>query len=72
MLFVLTNAPTTFMDLINRVFTNYLDSFVIVFIHDIFVYSKNKSDHMGHFKVMLKVLEEHQLFAKYITNLSFG
>ena len=51
MSFSLTNAPATFMDLINRVFRNYVDSFVIVFIDDILVYSKNESDHMGHLRV---------------------
>ena len=53
------------MDLMNRVFQNYLDSFVIVFINDIFVYSKNEDDHMGHLRVVLQTLKEHQLYAKY-------
>ena len=53
------------MDLMNRVFQNYLDSFVIVFINDIFVYSKNEDDHMGHLRLVLKTLKEHQLYAKY-------
>ena len=47
MYFDLTNALATFMDLMNRVFQNYLDSFVIVFIDDILVYLKNEEDHMG-------------------------
>ena len=46
MSFRLTSAPTTFMDLMNRVFQSYLDSFFIVFIDDIFVCSKNKGDEM--------------------------
>ena len=66
MSFSLTNAPATFMDLMNRVFRNSQDAFVIVFIDDILVYSKNESDHMGHLRVVLQILKEHQLFAKYI------
>ena len=53
------------MDFINKVFRNYLDSFVIVFIHDILVYSKSEDDHMGHLRIELQVLKEHQVFAKY-------
>ena len=53
------------MDLIIRVFRNYLESFVIVFINDILVYSKSEDEHMNHFGVVLQVLKEHQLFAKY-------
>ena len=65
MSFRLTNAPTTFMDLMNRVFRNYLDSFVIVFINNILVYLKNEGDHMNHLRVVLQVLKENQLFAMY-------
>ena len=65
MSFGLTNAPTTFMDLMNRVFQNYLDSFVIVFIDDILVYSKNDDDHMDHLRIVLQTLKEHQLYAKH-------
>ena len=46
MSFSLTNAPVAFMDLMNKVFESYIDSFVIVFIDDILVYSKNEGDHM--------------------------
>ena len=53
------------MDLTNRVFLNYLDSFVIVLIDDIVVHSKNEGDHMGHLRVVLQTLKEHQLYAKY-------
>ena len=53
MLFGLTNAPLTFMDLMNRVFRNYLDSFVIVFIDDILVYPENEGDLMNHLRVVL-------------------
>ena len=65
MSFGLTNAPKTFMDLINKVFQNYLDSFVIVFIDNILVYSKNEGEHMDYLSMVLQVLKKHQLFAKY-------
>ena len=63
--FALTNAPAAFMDLMKRVFQNYVDFFVIVFIDDILVFLKNESDHMGHLRVVLQVLKEHQHFSKY-------
>ena len=63
--FSLTNALVGFMDLMNIMFQKYLDSFVIVFIDDILVYSKNEIDHMGHLWVVLQTLKEHQLFDKY-------
>ena len=53
MYFCLPSAPGTFIDLMNRVFQNYLDSFVIVLTDDILVYSKNEGDHMDHFRVVL-------------------
>ena len=62
--FGLTSAPTTFIDLINKVFRDYLDSFVIVFIDDILVCSKNEDEDMGHLMIVLQVLKEHKLFAK--------
>ena len=62
--FGLTNAPTAFMDLMNRVFKPYLDNFVVVFIDDILVYSKNKEKHEKHLRVVLKTLKEHQPFSK--------
>ena len=65
MSFGITNAPAAFMDLMNRLFQNYLDAFVIVFIDDILVYSKNEGDHMGHLRVEFQTLNEHQLYAKY-------
>ena len=66
MSFGLTNAPTSFMDLMNKVFREYLDSFVIVFIDDILIYSKTREDHEQHLKMTLQVLREHQLYAKFI------
>ena len=65
MYFGLTNAPVTFMDFMNRVFWNFLDSFVIVFIDDILVYTKSEDEHMDYLGVVVQVLKEHQLFAKY-------
>ncbi|KAJ4717071.1 Retrotransposon protein, putative, Ty3-gypsy subclass [Melia azedarach] len=63
--FGLTNAPAAFMDLMNRVFKDYLDKFVIVFIDDILVSSKSKEEHEGHLRMVLQVLREKQLYAKF-------
>ena len=63
--FGLTNAPVAFMDLMNSVFHEYLDSFVIVFIDDILIYSKTKEDHEQHLRLTLQVLRHHQLYAKF-------
>ncbi|GJT16292.1 putative reverse transcriptase domain-containing protein [Tanacetum coccineum] len=65
MLFGLTNAPAVFMDLINRVCKPYLDRFVIVFIDDILIYSKSRKEHEGHLKLILKLLKEEELYAKF-------
>ena len=64
MLFGLTNAPAAFMDLMNRVFRPYLDQFVMVFIDDILVYSKNAQEHEHHLRIVLQTLRENRLFAK--------
>nr|GFB57827.1 putative reverse transcriptase domain-containing protein [Tanacetum cinerariifolium] len=64
--FGLTNAPAVFMDLMNRVCKPYLDRFVIVFIDDILIYSKNKKEHEGHLKLILKLLKEEELYAKFL------
>ncbi|GKA44189.1 putative reverse transcriptase domain-containing protein [Tanacetum coccineum] len=63
--FSLTNAPTIFMDLINRVCKPYLDIFVIVFIDDILIYSKSRKEHEGHLNLILKLLREEELYAKF-------
>ena len=63
--FGLTNAPATFMDLMNRSFQPYLDQFVIVFIDDILIYSGSKEDHEEHLRVVLQILRENQLYAKF-------
>ena len=65
MSFELTNAPAAFMDLMNRVFRPYVDQFVVVFIDDILVYSKNMEEHVYHLKTVLQTLREHQLYAKF-------
>ncbi|GJV33707.1 putative reverse transcriptase domain-containing protein [Tanacetum coccineum] len=62
---MLTNAPTVFMDLLNRVCKPYLDKFVIVFIDDIMIYSKTKEDHEVHLKLVLELLKKERLFAKF-------
>ena len=53
--FRLTNALAAFMDLMNRVFHPYLDRFMIVFIDDIFIYSKNAEEHTFHLKIVIKL-----------------
>ncbi|XP_048494494.1 uncharacterized protein LOC125494753 [Beta vulgaris subsp. vulgaris] len=63
--FGLTNAPAAFMDLINRTFQPYLDQFVIIFIDDILVYSRNKEDHEDQLRKVLEILREKQLYAKF-------
>jgi hypothetical protein len=64
MSFGLTNALAYFMYLMNKVFMEYLDKFVVVFIDDILVYSKNKEEHMDHLHMVLQKLREHQLYVK--------
>ena len=65
MSFGLTNAPAAFMDMMNRVFKDYFDQFVIVFINDILVYSQTESEHEKHLRLVLQRLREHRLFAKF-------
>ncbi|KAL0428120.1 UNVERIFIED_CONTAM: Retrovirus-related Pol polyprotein from transposon.6 [Sesamum latifolium] len=62
--FGLTNAPAAFMALMNRTFQEYLDRFVIVFIDDILVYSKNREEHEQHLRIVLQILKEKELYAK--------
>nr|GFB41495.1 putative reverse transcriptase domain-containing protein [Tanacetum cinerariifolium] len=63
--FGLTNAPAVFMDLMNRMCKPYLDKFVIVFIDDILIYSKNKEEHGEHLKTILNLLRSKKLYAKF-------
>ena len=61
----LTNAPAAFMSLMNGIFKPYLDLFVIVFIDDILVYSKSKKEHEKHLRIVLEMLREKKLYAKF-------
>ncbi|TYK22952.1 reverse transcriptase [Cucumis melo var. makuwa] len=63
--FGLTNAPAIFMDLMNRIFHQYLDQFVIVFIDDILVYSVDRESHEEHLRIVLQTLRDKQLYAKF-------
>jgi hypothetical protein len=62
--FGLTNAPATFMQLMQSIFAPYLDSFVIVFLDDILIFSKTKEEHEQHLRVVLELLRKNQLYAK--------
>ena len=63
--FGITNALVVFMCLMNNVMHKYLDKFVVVFIHDILIYSKSEEEHKEHLKIVLQELQEHQLYAKF-------
>jgi hypothetical protein len=65
MSFGLTNAPAYFMYLMNKVFMEYLDKFVVVFINDILVYFKNEEEHEEHLRLVLQKLRENQLYVKF-------
>ena len=77
MSFRLTNAPTSFMEMMNGVFRPYLDFFVIVFIDDILVYSKSDENHVRHMRIVLQSLREEKLYAIFskcdfwLTSLAF-
>jgi hypothetical protein len=64
MSFGLTNAPAYFMYLMNKVFMEYLDKFVVVFIDDILVYSRSEEEHEEHLRLALQKLRENRLYAK--------
>jgi hypothetical protein len=63
--FGLTNAPAYFMYLMNKVFMEYLDKFVVVFIDNILIYSKTEEEHEEHLRLVLQKLREHQLYAMF-------
>ncbi|GJU43979.1 putative reverse transcriptase domain-containing protein [Tanacetum coccineum] len=63
--FSLTNMPVVFIDLMNRVCKPYLDKFVIVFIDDILIYSRNKEEHANHLRIILELLKKEKLYAKF-------
>nr|GEZ81356.1 putative reverse transcriptase domain-containing protein [Tanacetum cinerariifolium] len=63
--FGLTNAPAVFMDLMNRVCKPYVDKFMIVFIDDILIYSKDEKEHEEHLKSILELLKKEELYAKF-------
>jgi len=62
--FGLTNAPATFQNLMQDIFKDYLDDFVVVFLDDILVFSKTRPDHERHLRLVLNKLREHKLYAK--------
>ena len=63
--FGLTNAPAAFMNLMHRIFQPYLDQFVLVFVDDILIYSQSKWEYEYHLRIMLQLLRDHQLYAKF-------
>jgi len=65
MSFGLTNAPAYFMNLMNKVFMDELDKFVVVFIDDKIIYSKSVQEHEQHLRVVLEKLRAHKLYAKF-------
>ena len=65
MSFGLVNAPAAYMGLMNRVFKPFLDRFMIVFIDVILVYSKSKVEHEHHLRIVLQILRDHKLYAKF-------
>ena len=64
MLFRLTNAPTTFCNLMNDVLFDYLDAFVVVYLDDIVVYSQTLTEHEKHLRMVFQHLREHRLYVK--------
>ena len=56
--FKLTNAPAAFIDMMNRVFKDFLDKFVIVFIDNILIYSRSKEEHMEYLRTILRILKK--------------
>src|SRR3954463_12435497 len=65
MSFGLTNAPATFSRMMNSIFMEYLDKFVVVYLDDILIYSRNEEEHAEHLRLVLTKLREHRLYAKF-------
>jgi hypothetical protein len=65
MSFGLTNAPSYFMHLMNKVFMEYMDKFVVVFVDDILIFSKTEEEHETDLRLVLEKLRTHQLYAKF-------
>ena len=63
--FGLMNAPAAFMDLMHRVFQPYVDQFVVVFVDDILIYSQSEWEHKDHLRIVLQLVRDHQLYAKF-------
>ena len=63
--FGLTNVPTAFKDLMHRIFQPYLDQFVIVFVDDILIYSQSEWEHEYHLRIVLQLLRDRRLYAKF-------
>jgi Zn-dependent M16 (insulinase) family peptidase len=63
--FGLTNAPAYFMNLMNKVFMEELDRFVVVFIDDILIYSETTEEHEEHLRIVLERLRQQKLYAKF-------
>jgi len=64
--FGLSNAPATFQSLMNHIFNGILRRFVLVFFHDILVYNINWKDHLQHLEMVLNILKNNKLFAKFL------
>src|ERR1041384_6246006 len=65
MSFGLTNALAYFMGMMKKIFMDFLDKFVVVFIDDIFIYSQSEEEHEQHVCIVLERLRSHQLYAKF-------
>ena len=63
--FRLTNVPAAFIDFMHRVFQPYLDQFVVVFVDDILIYYQSEEEHEDHLRVVLQLLRDHRLHAKF-------
>ncbi|KAG8478728.1 hypothetical protein CXB51_028555 [Gossypium anomalum] len=63
--FGLNNAPAVFMDLMNQIFRQCLDRFIVVFIDDILVYSRDETEHAEHLRLVLQILRDKQVYAKF-------